>query len=496
MMEFDRHRIEIWGIDRLKPYANNVKKHPEEQIRKLMNSIRSYGYVQPIVVLPDGEIVIGHGRFEALRRLGFKKVPVIVADLTKEQAKALRIADNRLAELAVWDEGALRVELEELLDSGHLEELEVGFDEKEIDKLLEWVEDYEEKRKPERGTGGSFKTITEIGDIWLLDEHKVICGDSTDEGVYAKLLGEEKVVMVFTSPPYALQRKNEYGGISPEDYPKWFSKVMESVGAYLAEGGSVFVNIKEHTEKGERQLYFYETLFLLKAHGWKYIDRFVWLNPAVRGNFTNRLPDEFEDVHWIAKSPQLSFVVNFLDENVLRELENRVIEGELILDHFSEIFHLAKQVAVRFYPRQVGRIGESFTGIRGLRKNKTSTGNVNVSGTFYIKRVGVVLPTNVIKTGGSNENWGHPASFPKDLPAFFISLTTKKGDVVLDPFNGSGSTLIACAELGRIYRGIEIQPSYVDATVHRYVAWKKSSEGVYLLRNGERVPYSEIFGTR
>lgn len=172
MMEFDRHRIEIWGIDRLKPYANNVKKHPEEQIRKLMNSIRSYGYVQPIVVLPDGEIVIGHGRFEALRRLGFKKVPVIVADLTKEQAKALRIADNRLAELAVWNEGALRVELEELLDSGHLEELEVGFDEKEIDKLLEWVEDYEEKRKPERGTGGSFKTITEIGDIWLLDEHK------------------------------------------------------------------------------------------------------------------------------------------------------------------------------------------------------------------------------------------------------------------------------------------------------------------------------------
>ena len=263
-MEIKEPKIEILDVDEIIPYLNNPKTHPERQIQAIMSSIRQFGYVAPIIVDKDNVIVAGHGRYEALRRLGVKRIPVVRADhLTPQQVKAYRIADNRLAELGRWDEELLAVELEELKDSG----FETGFTKAEIEKLLTWIEEFTDREEAEGEEEGEEPQITKPGDIWELGPHKIICGDSSDIETYRRLLGSEKVNLVFTSPPYAEQRKEEYGGIPPEEYPDWFCKVADCVMEYLHLRGSFFVNIKEHAENGERTLYFYETIRKMRARG-------------------------------------------------------------------------------------------------------------------------------------------------------------------------------------------------------------------------------------
>ncbi len=478
-------KVEYLRLEEIIPYVNNPKTHPERQIQALMSSLKQFGYVAPIIVDKDSTIIAGHGRYEALRRLGYEKVPVIRADrLTPEQARAYRIADNRIAELGKWDEELLAVELETLKDT----DTETGFTEKEIEKLLAWVEEFENKEEAKEEEVET-QNITQPGDIWELRGHRLICGDSTQRETYERLLGDEKVNLVFTSPPYAEQRKEEYGGIPPEEYPEWFCGFAERVKEILDPQGSFFVNIKEHVEDGERSLYFFETIQKLRQRGWRYIDRLIWhKRGGLPGQMGNRLKDSFEDVHWLALSSDVDLVIRELGEEAIKNIEKDAYEGIVFTDSYTEIYHFALEKKIKWRPRAVGKVGKSFAG----RTNNNKSANKNVS-TPSIKqeRRGVVLPSNVLQLRVNQERWGHPAMFPVELPAFFIRLTTEKGDIVMDIFNGAGTTLIASEQLGRIYRGIELMPEYVDITVRRYIKFKGSSEGTYLIRNGERIPYSE-----
>lgn len=188
------------NITDIKPYNKNAKKHPDKQIKQVAESIKEFGFNQPIVVDKDNTIIVGHGRFEAAKLLGLTDVPVITVDLSEEKAKAYRLADNKLNE-SEWDMG---LAIEEL--KGLSEELFAltGFDE---DLLIE--ADEKDDDIPENAP-----TVAKLGDIWALGRHRLMCGDSTDLVAVEALMGGQKADMVFTDPPYGIKvvKNQQIGG--------------------------------------------------------------------------------------------------------------------------------------------------------------------------------------------------------------------------------------------------------------------------------------------
>ena len=178
------------NINDIKPYEKNAKKHPAKQIKQVAESIKEFGFNQPIVVDSNNVIIVGHGRFEAAKLLGLQDVPTIQVNLTEEQAKAYRLADNKLNE-SEWDMDLAIGELKEL--SEQIFNL-TGFD---GDLLIE--PDEKDDIIPEDAP-----TVAKLGDMWALGNHRIMCGDSTDKASVEMLMSGKKADMVFTDPPYGV----------------------------------------------------------------------------------------------------------------------------------------------------------------------------------------------------------------------------------------------------------------------------------------------------
>ena len=193
-------KVELAPIDTIKPYPNNPRKLSETAIEKVAQSIQEFGFRQPIVIDKDRIIVVGHTRYRASKKLGYKQVPITIAEnLTKEQINAYRIADNRTNEEAKWDEELLKMELKEL-DYKDFDLKMTGFDDKQINDLL-----FEEKQgltDDDDVPDTPEEPITKLGDIWQLGKHRLLCGDATKEEDVNKLMDGAKADMVFTDPPY------------------------------------------------------------------------------------------------------------------------------------------------------------------------------------------------------------------------------------------------------------------------------------------------------
>ena len=178
------------AVDSIRPYFKNAKEHPQKQIKKLADSIAEFGFNQPIVVDKEGVIIVGHGRWLAAKLLNLPQVPVIELDLNEEQARSYRLADNKLNE-SIWD---MEIVIEEL-KSMSLKMVDLtGFD---SNLILETQED-----KPDLSKIG--KPQSELGDLYYLGPHKLLCGNSEEVETYQKLLGEEKARLIFTDPPYSV----------------------------------------------------------------------------------------------------------------------------------------------------------------------------------------------------------------------------------------------------------------------------------------------------
>ena len=204
-LAFAPERIETWPLARLQPYAKNAKMHGPDQVAKIAASMAEFGWTVPCLVGEDGELIAGHGRVLAATELGLTEAPVIVlGHLTEAQRRAYRIADNKLTELGSWDEALLSAELNELLADDFDLSL-VGFSDGELDKLLAYVPE------GEGGTGtGAPQVIPEpprnsvsrTGDLWLLGDHRLLCGDSTSTSDVRRLMNGERATLFATDPPY------------------------------------------------------------------------------------------------------------------------------------------------------------------------------------------------------------------------------------------------------------------------------------------------------
>ena len=219
------------AVSDLIPYINNAKIHTEDQITRIASSIREFGFLNPVLIDAQKNVIAGHGRIMAAKKLGMTEVPcVYVEGLTDAQRKAYILADNRLAEMADWDMDLVRGELEELQDLGFDIEL-TGF-ELELEEDPEVVED----EIPEE-----VESRAKEGDVWELGEHRVICGDSTDPEVIDKLMGGAEADLLLTDPPYNVNYSNKAGKIANDNLEdsafRSFLKEAFSVAASKIRGG-------------------------------------------------------------------------------------------------------------------------------------------------------------------------------------------------------------------------------------------------------------------
>ena len=239
--------IQLWPIERLVPYVGNPRSHSPKQVGQIATSMRRYGVVNPALIDPKGTLIVGHGRILAARQLGLTVFPVIVLDhLTETEARELRLADNKIAENAIWDDELLSAELAALLECKvDLEPL--GFDQTEVDQLLAELE-------PEAGRIGDdvvpeapAVVVTRPGDLWQLNEHRVLCADSTVLSAVQGLLDNDGADLIIADAPYNLGYQRSVAGGSPpilnDDLGKQFGRFLaEACGVMMAvAAGAIYI---------------------------------------------------------------------------------------------------------------------------------------------------------------------------------------------------------------------------------------------------------------
>lgn len=303
----------------------------------------------------------------------------------------------------------------------------------------------------------------QLGDVWRIGPHALTCGDCTDGAAWARLLaavGVDKVNLAFTSPPYAMQRAKQYGGIPADKYVDWWAGVQAQVKARLAADGSFFVNIKPHTENGQRSLYVLDLVAaMVRRWGWCYIDEFQWVHNGYPGKFTGRFKNQFEPVFQFAG-----------------------VDGELALplEEAEAVQHFALQVASGLAFNADGVLA-GHKGGKDTRAEKRIVGGeasfakdyieASGDGNFsYYRHLRGARPGNVIKCAAGSLGGKHAAGFPARLPEFFIRAFSFLGDVVCDPFLGAATTIVAAHRNHRIGVGIELLPKYCALCLDRLAA--------------------------
>jgi DNA modification methylase len=464
-------RIEIWPTDRVVPYAKNARTHSSEQVAQIASSIVEFGFVNPILVDSADGIIAGHGRLLAARKLGLAEVPVVVlGHLSEIQRRAYVIADNQLALNAGWNDELLRGALESLSADGFNLSL-VGFSDEELVVLLASAEPEaaataEEDAVPEPPA----QPVTMSGDVWLIGPHRLICGDCRDNTVVAKLMAGASANVAITSPPYATQREYDptsgFKPVPPEEYVGWFRAVAAGVESVLSPDGSYFLNIKAHADEGERNLY---VMDLVLAHrrqwGWRFVDEFCWrkTDNGVPGGWGNRFKNAFEPIYHFCRQQQIKFRPQAVGH-----------ESEDCFDYSPN------------NPTSTSGSGLLGAGARGSAAAKPGADDSDG------RHTGVARPSNVIEVKTESGQGSHSAPFPRALVEFFVKAFTDAGDIVFDPFMGSGTTIAAAHALGRIGYGCEISPAYCDVILRRMA--NLAGEEAILAETGQSI--SEVAAAR
>ena len=239
--------MQLISIDKLVPYVNNARTHSAEQILKLRSSLREFGFVNPIIIDREFNVIAGHGRLMAAKEEGIEEVPCVFVDyLTDAQKKAYILADNRMAMDAGWDEELLKIEMEELQNLGYDLEF-TGFDEKELADLF-GVDDKEVKEDEFDLTAALEKaSFVERGDVWFVGKHKLMCGDATSSEDVAKLMEDKKAHLILTDPPYNVAFTSSDGltiqndSMDNNDFYEFLYLSFKNMADHLENGGAAYV---------------------------------------------------------------------------------------------------------------------------------------------------------------------------------------------------------------------------------------------------------------
>ena len=412
-------KIEIRKIDEIIPYINNPR-HNKEAVDLVAASISEFGFKNPIILDSKNVIVAGHTRFAAAKKLGLKEVPCIMADdLTEQQIKAFRLADNKVAEAATWDMDLLKIELDGITD---IDMSNLGFGDISLgDEIGEGHSDVNEDDVPEKPD----EPNTKVGDIYQLGKHRLICGDSTKRETFDALMDGHKAKILFTSPPYSDMR--EYNGGKNLDV----GNVVNFISACRDYTDYQCVNLGIKRKDNEVVQYWDEYIAKAKECGYKLLSWNVW--DKMTAGSMGMQDAMFPIIHeWIFVFGTERYETNLTVEKRLKSA-----------------------------------IGKTNTNTKRNKDGSTIKRVHRMTDSLYKKM------ESVIQVPPENDNairQSHPAVFPVALPSEYIQSMTHEGDIVIEPFCGSGTTLIACEQLDRICYGVELDPAYCDVIVKR---WEK-----------------------
>jgi len=398
-------------VAKLIPYINNARTHSPEQIKKLRASLREFGFVNPVIIDREYNVIAGHGRIMAAKEEGITEVPCVYADhLTEAQKKAYILADNRMALDAGWDEEMLRVEIEALREM-EFDPMLAGFDEKELAAL--YGADGDEAKDDDFDLSAALEkaSFVEPGDIWTVGRHRLMCGDATNAGDVETLMGGERANLIVTDPPYGVSFKSSSGltiqndSMKNEEFYTFLLSAFQAMAAVLEKGGAAYV-FHADTEGLNFRRAFIDAGFHLAGCC-------IWVKDSlVLGR---------SDYQW---------------------------QHEPILYGFLQ----------------------------------------NGKHPWYSDR----KQTTIWNYAKPKRNENHPTSKPLDLLGYPITNSSRENGIVIDTFGGSGSTMMACEQTGRICRMMELDPKYASVILRRYVEDFGNADQVYVERDGVRLLYADL----
>ncbi len=394
-------------IDSLVPNQRNARTHPKRQLEQIVASIREFGFTNPILIDPDGAIIAGHGRLLAAKAMALADVPTItLEELSEAQKRALRLADNKIALGAGWDVDLLQLELAELSTLDVEFDLSVtGFSTGEIDVVLRGSPDPDDEAIP-----AVPKTVrTRLGDIWILGDHRVGCGDGRDVSFLQTVIGEgRRVDAAFLDPPYNVRisghanasgRHREFamasGEMTQDEFRAFLADSLDACARVSRDGAVHFV-----------------------CMDWRHMDALGSVGNAIYGELLNLCV-------WNKSNAGM---------------------GSLYRSKHELVFAFRVGTAPHFNAVELGRHGRNRTNVWDYASVNSLVGS---------RREDLAL---------------HPTVKPTALVADAIQDVTRRGELVLDTFLGSGTTLIAAERTGRRFRGLDIDPTYVDVALERWSA--------------------------
>jgi DNA modification methylase len=419
-------KVEYTRVRELRPYANNARTHSKKQVRQIANSIEKFGFCNPVLIDDEKQIIAGHGRVEAAKLLGIDAVPTCrLSHLSEADKRAYILADNRLAEKAGWDKELLAIELQGLIDLDFEIEL-TGFEMPEIDVILEDAREAKgDPSEPEDGVPQypSGPVVTQAGDLWVLGNHRLLCADAREEAAYDRLLEGAKAQFVFTDPPYNVAIDGNVcglGRIRHREFAMGRGEMSEAEFTSFLE--TIFERLAEHTVDGS--------------------------------------------IHQICIDWRHMWEMLAAGRAVYRELKNLCVWNKTNAGMGS--FYRSKHEMIFVWKSgSTGHINNFELGQHG--RNRTNVWDY----------AGV----NSMRAGRLEELAMHPTVKPVALVADAIKDCSGRGGLVLDPFCGSGTILIAAERTGRKARSLELDPSYVDVAVRRWQTY--TGKAAILAASGE-----------
>ena len=405
-------QMQLVDINKLIPYVNNARTHSPEQITKLRSSLREFGFINPVLIDREYNVLAGHGRIAAAKEEGITEVPcVFVEHLSEAQKKAYILADNRMSLDAGWDDELLKVEMASLQEMGFDIGM-TGFDESEIadlfsdgDKAGAKDDDFDLTAALEKAA------FVQRGDMWTVGRHRLMCGDATSAEDVAALMNGTKANLILTDPPYGVSFKSSSGLTIQNDSMK-----NEEFYNFLL---SAFQRMVEHLESGGAAYVFH------------------------------------------ADTEGLNFRRAFVDAGLHLAGCCIWVKDSLVLGRSD-------------YQWQHEPVLYGF-----LQNGKHK---------WYSDR----KQTTIWNFAKPKRNADHPTSKPLDLLSYPIGNSTQENAVVIDTFGGSGSTLMACEKMNRICCTMELDEKYASVILRRYVEDTGDADGVYVIRNGKKIPYSDL----
>ena len=406
--------MENVSVGSLQPYAGNARTHSKRQIRKIAKSIERFGFCNPVLVDDNLQIIAGHGRVAAAKLLGVDEVPIVrLSHLSDADKRAYVLADNRLAEDAGWDREMLAIELQGLIDLGVPIEV-TGFEMADVDHILDEALESTgptsgpEDDVPQYATGPA---VSQPGDLWVLGHHRLLCGDARDPAVYQALLGGQKAQFAFTDPPYNVPIDGHVCGLGRIRHGNFAMGCGEMSEAQFTEFlAIIFQRLAESTVDGSiHQI----------CMDWRHMPEIL----GAGGKAYSEL------------------------KNVCVWNKTNAGMGSFYRSKHELVFVWKHGSAPHVNNFELGQYGRS-------RSNVWDYEGVNT-----------------LKSDRRRELAMHPTVKPVALVADAIRDCSRRDDLVLDPFAGSGTILIAAERTGRKARALEIDPNYVDVAVRRWQSY-------------------------